>query len=411
MSHIPLELTADTPRMRYKEGSGEKLRTVVNHWGQLKLFVHEINFLLKALDAHPDVGLILYIGSAPGCHIKILETLISAIYSDRTIRFELYDATPFAIQPVPGKIHIHQELFFTDTAKTINEPFVLISDIRTVNTRMGKEANETGIEADNAFMHLLLSETAAFIRCASLKFRAPYADKTTKFRNMHTVLPASGKIMYQQFCGATSTETRVEYFDLNKHPINYDEYMYICKYAQNGTFPDGYMLFDTRTMKRFIGTKEEAAVCPTAYAVMSNLWYEETLFYHNNHVRTQTECGVVPRGLIHGNDVVDLNWPEFEHCIFSGRNADLMVDNYDNAVLVQLVQNLVARLGKEVALESLQYLLSILVSNMAYKEVIGKKGRTSITSRGRYRKSSDTDSQFDISPECQTFHTKNSTRK
>jgi hypothetical protein len=131
-------LLPDAPRLKYTRKTGRFKRQL--HWGQLKLFLTEIEFINLAIKRYGKDRkfYILYVGAAPGNHT----TELAAMYNDHgiSVYFDLWDGNPYVCRPIPGRIEIHQSLFFDKDAKFYKEKFnkmknnpviLLISDIRS----------------------------------------------------------------------------------------------------------------------------------------------------------------------------------------------------------------------------------------------------------------------------------------
>ena len=141
-----LHLAPDAPRREYysrkKEG---EIKTSV-HWGQRKLLMSEIAFLVYFWDPkevpHP---IVVYAGAACGDHIPLLPDLFPQIKE-----FHLYDPEPFSIDPT-DKLRLYSQLFTVDTAKEWSgrDDVLFISDIRTGDyTKMTSSDNEKAIIED-----------------------------------------------------------------------------------------------------------------------------------------------------------------------------------------------------------------------------------------------------------------------
>ncbi len=96
-------LPDDAPRRVYRKIPHHQ-RTV-NHWGQRKLLLSEIEFLT----VHGSPGcVVIYAGAAPGTHIPYLVKLFPEVKC-----FVLYDPADFAVTN-SERIEVHQG-FFTPT--------------------------------------------------------------------------------------------------------------------------------------------------------------------------------------------------------------------------------------------------------------------------------------------------------
>lgn len=104
------------------------------HWGQLKLFYSELEFLTIVSKYYDHKECILvYVGSAPGHHIAYFRKLFQDLH------MILYDPAPFIVkQDEYIEIHTKEEGYFTDetVAEVLKNPkikgkhILFISDIR-----------------------------------------------------------------------------------------------------------------------------------------------------------------------------------------------------------------------------------------------------------------------------------------
>lgn len=128
-SESPVEriLKDDAKEKKYESRKGEIKST--NHWGQRKLFMSEIGFLLMFDKNTPYIC--LYVGAAPGNHIPYLSSLF------KNVEFVLVDPSDFKIKE-SKKIKIIND-FFTDKLakdfadKNKSKKLLLISDIRSAS--------------------------------------------------------------------------------------------------------------------------------------------------------------------------------------------------------------------------------------------------------------------------------------
>lgn len=89
-----------TRRLPYR--STMEYAKTVNHWGQRKLLLSEIEFLTEHANEHT---IVIYAGAAPGTHIQYLSRELFP-----KIKFVLVDPSPFSIRETE-KIEIINELF------------------------------------------------------------------------------------------------------------------------------------------------------------------------------------------------------------------------------------------------------------------------------------------------------------
>lgn len=231
-------LKPDAPRLPYTRKTGQFKRQL--HWGQLKLFLTEIEFINLAIARYGKDRkfYVLYIGAAPGNHT----TELAAMYNDHglSVYFDLWDGNPYVCRPIPGRIEIHESLFFDKDAKFYKEKFdkmksdksdknapviLLISDIRSASDEKAV-AFDMGLQL--GWWKALEPDMCMY------KFRLPWSPGKTKY--------AEGEIYIQPFPGVTSSETRL-IIDKRLHGMRMKEY--------------------------------------------DNTTYEEQCFYHNNLLRGQ----------------------------------------------------------------------------------------------------------------------------
>nr|QBK91940.1 MAG: poly a polymerase regulatory subunit [Pithovirus LCPAC304] len=197
-----LHLAPDAPRREYysrkKEG---EIKTSV-HWGQRKLLMSEIAFLVYFWDPkevpHP---IVVYAGAACGDHIPLLPDLFPQIKE-----FHLYDPEPFSIDPT-DKLRLYSQLFTVDTAKEWSgrDDVLFISDIRTGDyTKMTSSDNEKAIIEDMELQKRCV-EIIQPVQ-AHLKFRLPYSDFDEEYMKVHYL---DGYAFLQPWAPHTSTETRL----------------------------------------------------------------------------------------------------------------------------------------------------------------------------------------------------------
>ena len=109
------------PVKKYKKTQIENKQE--NHWGQRKLLMNEIELLTKYA-SYDDV--IVYAGSAPGIHIKILYTMFNFL----GIHYLLFDPRPFFVKN-NSNISTYNVLFTNEIANKFKDKKVIfISDIR-----------------------------------------------------------------------------------------------------------------------------------------------------------------------------------------------------------------------------------------------------------------------------------------
>jgi hypothetical protein len=180
------------------------------HWGQLKLFLSELEFLTKILLEKPNKKIVfVYAGAAPGHHIKFLHDMF------KEIDFELYDPNKFVINDEPGlKTHVQffmdeDAQYWHDKAKKENLYLAFCSDIRTEPATSENVIRNMNMQL--GWWKIMNPDLSMF------KFRLPWeAGKTTY---------PEGDIYLQAFPGPTSTETRLM-VRKNAKIIQYDNKAY-----------------------------------------------------------------------------------------------------------------------------------------------------------------------------------------
>lgn len=140
-------LSADAPRRPYFR-IPHHLRTV-NHWGQRKLLLSEIEFLTE--HAVDDDCIVVYAGAAPGTHIPYLANLFPQVKL-----FLLYDPADFKewVTHLEERVEVHQGFFTDEVAIQLkerykNDTLLFLSDIRTADPKvMSEEEVEENVVKD-----------------------------------------------------------------------------------------------------------------------------------------------------------------------------------------------------------------------------------------------------------------------
>lgn len=182
------------PRKPYKKEKNH-FRPVL-HWGQLKLFLSEVELLnLIIAGKINNTGkppLLLYVGAAPGNHTNFL----SDMYPD--VKFDLWDGQPFVCRET-DRIKIHNNYFFNEDAERyvkqgyMDKYFtILVSDIR-------RASDEETVKGDMAMQ--LDWWKAMKPDLAMFKFRLPWSGGITEY--------PEGDIYTQAFPGTNSSEMRL----------------------------------------------------------------------------------------------------------------------------------------------------------------------------------------------------------
>ncbi len=218
--HIEFTATDRILKSDDKVAAYDPRRTVRStfHWGQRKLLISEIEFLLEYGDLASNV---VYVGagsrasptgiSLGGIHISKLSQLFPKHI------FHLYDPTDFGILE-SEKIKLYNQYFTNKDAKEWQDKNILyISDIRTVgDTTTDKVEYATGILSD---MNNQLNWSRIMKPAASMvKFKLPYGE--VGFDN--TVYPV-GRNFLPVWGRPTTTETRLMFTD-PENTIEYDNY-------------------------------------------------------------------------------------------------------------------------------------------------------------------------------------------
>jgi len=210
-------------RLKYKPASKNDYKKTIVHWGQRKLFISELEFLIryypKDFDFTKKKLYILYIGSAKGTHLLYLCKLFPEF------NFILVDPA-----------HFDTRLNYLDNVKIINKYFedsdleeysdkekyenlIFISDIRYPNLSendLDKQQDYVKIDMDlQKKWYLKLNPYKAL-----LKFRLPWNKDKCEYLD--------GQLYLQCWAGRQSTETRLvpngkmKIYDNNK----YEQKMY-----------------------------------------------------------------------------------------------------------------------------------------------------------------------------------------
>jgi hypothetical protein len=162
------------------------------HWGQRKLLLSEIEFLVQYGD---KAKLVLYVGAAPGTHIGYLSDLFPEH------RFILFDPLPFVIKPRREMIECRREIFTNDTAQEfVGHNCLFISDIRSVNV---DDVQEEELDAVVSQDMLAQQRWVQIIQpiAACLKFRLPWCAGKTEY--------LKGTIFYPVWGRPSTSESRL----------------------------------------------------------------------------------------------------------------------------------------------------------------------------------------------------------
>ncbi|KAF4672039.1 Serine/threonine-protein kinase PRP4 [Perkinsus chesapeaki] len=196
------------------------------HWGQRKLLLAELEFLMTYA-SNKAAAVVVYVGAGPGDHIPLLIRLINAYrhHNDMSpLSFELYDTTPFVetlrkmAEEDPGTLRLFQEKFNLDRAnshryKDSTTPVLLMSDIRSGNWQgQTFQQNEKMVMADMSSQ--LDWWKAMRPQKALMKFRLPYTEGKVRY--------ASGSVNYPIWGAQTTTEARLTIETPDAPIIEYD---------------------------------------------------------------------------------------------------------------------------------------------------------------------------------------------
>lgn len=189
---------------------------------------------------------ILYIGSGPGHHIKLLID----IFSDYKFKWELYDTTQhvrsledYSNNTTSG-IKIYHQYFTNDNIlRYKDKKLIFISDIRTNN--YGKEPSTNDLLENYKLQENIVKMLNP--EFSLLKWRCPFPDKT--FQEFQTL---SGLELLQVFTSKYSAEMRLicsKPYNFNRvinyeKSVDYEEKMfYYNKRIRNGEKYDKYMYY------------------------------------------------------------------------------------------------------------------------------------------------------------------------
>lgn len=165
-------------------------RTVL-HWGQLKLFLSELEFFTEYAIKDKKQN-VIYAGAAPGIHLNLLSQLFPNLH------FYLVDPRNFNKDLINKNNVTTIQDYFSDKMATElrkklgNQDILFISDIRI--TPEEKNINKNHSLQKSWFN--ILKPTYAM-----LKFRLPRLHKTKSYLD--------GKIYFQAYAYPSSTETRL----------------------------------------------------------------------------------------------------------------------------------------------------------------------------------------------------------
>jgi cap2 methyltransferase len=215
LSELPRILKSTNPTKKYRSRDKDDKESPV-HWGQRKLLMSEIEFLVKYGDKTNKKIIVIYAGGAPGDHIPFLSKLFPHIF------FVLIDPSKFSIRQ-NDKITIIRDFLTNELCdslynKYIDDTILFISDIRSVDFRINdSQTVEKEIKNDMKLQmefYKILNPSAGIF-----KFRLPWNENGfTKYLSGNIHLPVYG--------ARSTTETRL-FVDGNKMKMkNYDNIKY-----------------------------------------------------------------------------------------------------------------------------------------------------------------------------------------
>jgi len=182
------------PRTPYARRQGEA--KTVEHWGQRKLLMSEIEFL--TLYGHL-ADLVVYAGAAPGTHTSYMSAELFPNH-----KWLLVDPAPFDAQP-SGLIDVRQTYFTDELARELKgNNLLFICDIRSMDVHDNESQKESRVAADMECQRRWVQIMRP--KASMLKFRLPYVDPgeesaTSEYLDGDMFMPVWG--------GRTTTETRL----------------------------------------------------------------------------------------------------------------------------------------------------------------------------------------------------------
>lgn len=230
---LPTRISPALPARPYRDLAyfPKKLK----HWGQRKLLMNEIQFLVR--HGHRS-DLVVYAGAAPGTHVAVLMRMFP-----RHV-FHLWDPAPFNQRLVQlsttGRIFFYNDYFTDQTAESYaNRNVLFICDIRAFSSNPNElELNERETDIiENMAMQkrwCMLMKPAMCI----LKFRMPWVVDES-FRKKVSYF--AGEINLQPWAPRYSTELRLITDCLSE--AEYDptdiegQCFFINSILRKGTFP------------------------------------------------------------------------------------------------------------------------------------------------------------------------------
>ena len=192
---LQIELTDATPWSTYRRRECEVKS--VNHWGQRKLLMTEIFFLIECGHLASNA---IYVGAAPGHHTLLLMKMFPHI------TVHMYDTQPFAMRPNAQFVQFVE--YFTDEhAERYEEDdkeWLFICDIRGFRKFNEKFVNSSHENESVIAEDMIDQEAWAYMikpAASFIKFRLGWDDKKTRYMN--------GRVITQLWEGSSSTEMRL----------------------------------------------------------------------------------------------------------------------------------------------------------------------------------------------------------
>lgn len=184
----------NAPRKKYYSRKKRGELITVNHWGQRKLLMSEIEFITRCIDPGVEAT-IVYAGAAPGSHTNFLADMFPSC------RFVLVDPAPFVATETEKVRIINDYMTEKIAAEYKDAPNVFfVSDIRTANPRvMSRDQVEERVKIDN---QLQIDWIEIMNPQASLlKFRCPYYFPDSKSKGSQAIARGSTNTAYEYYKG------------------------------------------------------------------------------------------------------------------------------------------------------------------------------------------------------------------
>lgn len=217
-----LTVGSGDPEQAYTSRAGERKNSV--KWGQLKLLISEIDFLVRYWNpAEVPSPIFVYVGAATGYHIACLAIMFP------WVTFHLYDQREFAsILAGLHNVQTFQTLFLEEhiTAYSGRSDVFFISDIRTLEYNQSETQSEASLRANEDIVTRDMALQMSWVQKikpvrAHLKFRLHYGHKFMADIYPHQSY-LDGTVYRQPWAPQTSTECRlVPFSDLRMRDWDY----------------------------------------------------------------------------------------------------------------------------------------------------------------------------------------------